>query len=41
MAGKGQLLAEAGMSNAALGISGASRIGSKTAITDEGYAKLR
>lgn len=29
------------MSNAALGIRGASRIGSKTAITDDAYAELR
>lgn len=41
VAGKVQLLKEAGMTNAALGIAGASRIGTKTAMTEDAYAALR
>lgn len=39
--GRLKLLTEMGMTNKALCISSASRIGSKTAISDEAYAALR
>ncbi len=41
LAGKVQLLSEAGMTNAALGAAGGSRIGAKTAISEADYAELR